>query len=174
MFWDNQFLRMQTQEVFNNQADRTSRKSQTQDRCQIDPAQRFMALMLYDGIVNILPMSTKSKTKDLANNHFLGEPLQVRISDLFVRSSAFLHVRPKDKHKTQLALLYEDNHQRVCLSVRVLDFTAGISGEPGSADLENMLANRDDLELGASHVIPVSAPACKSMNCRCNAKYDLT
>ena len=164
VFWDEQTRHLQSKKCFRNQADRTSRKSQTQDRCQIDPTRSFMALLLYDGIVNILPMSQSSKKRNAVNGDGLGEPVPARISDLFVRSSTFLHARPKDKQKTQLALLYEDNHQRACISVRTLEFTVGISGEPGSADLENMLGIRDDLELGASHLIPVSAPACRSTN----------
>lgn len=124
-----------------------------------------MALFLYDGIVNILQLSQSSRKQNAGEIGEIDEPVPARISDLFVRSSTFLHARPKDKQKTQLALLYEDNHQRACISVRALEFTAGINGEPGSADLENMLGIRDDLELGASHLIPVSAPACTSRRC---------
>ena len=162
VFWDQQTGQLQTQKVFSNQADRTSRKSQTQDRCQVDPTRSFMALLLFDGIVNILPMSQSSKKKALPDDMGLGEPVTARISEFFVRSATFVHSRPKDKQKTKLALLYEDNHQRACISMRALDFSVSISGELGSADLESLLGTRDDLELGASHLIPVSAPACRS------------
>lgn len=162
VYWDEQSRQLQTHKVFHNQTDRTSRRSQTRDRCQVDPTRSFIALLLYDGVVNILPMSQSSKKQSTASSNGIGEPVPVRVSDLFVRSCAFLYTRPKDKQKTQLALLYEDNHQRACISVRALEFAAGMSGEPGSADLENILGIRDDLELGASHLIPVAAPACTS------------
>ena len=163
VFWDQQRGQLQTKRVFSNQADKTSRKSQTQDRCQIDPTKAFMALLLFDGIVNILPMSQSSKKKASSDDTGIGEPVPARISEFFVRSATFLHSRPKDKQRTKLALLFEDNHQRVCISVRALDFSVGINGELGSADLESLLGTRGDLELGASHLIPVPAPACMSM-----------
>ncbi|KAL9128690.1 MAG: hypothetical protein Q9217_002683 [Psora testacea] len=118
-----------------------------------------MALLLYDGIVTILPLSSKVKRKGVSTIDALGDPVPARISDLFVRSCVFLHPRERDKEQVKLAFLFEDSHQKVCLSVRALDYSAGGSGDPGSADLENVLGTRDDIELGASHLIPVSAPA---------------
>ena len=163
--WDQAERRLRTGKALKDQADKTSRDSQTQDRCQIDPTKSFMALLLFDGIVTVLPLSQSPKKKVLSGTEGLGEPVPARISDLFVRSSTFLHARPKDKHQVQLALLYEDNHQKACLSVRALDYSSGMSGESGNANLENLLGHREDLELGASHLIPVPAPACESLFC---------
>ena len=162
VFWDQDAGQLQTSKNFSNQADKTSRKSQTQTRCQVDPAQNFMALLLFDGIVNILPMSQSSGKKALPDETGLGEPITARISEFFIRSAIFIHSRPKDKQPTKLAILFEDNYQRACISVRALDFSTSISGELSSADLESLLGTRDDLELGASHLVPVPAPACES------------
>ena len=160
--WDPQRSRLQTEKSYVDQADKTSRDSQTHDRCVVDPLYRFMALFLYDGIVTVLPLSSKAKRKGNSAIDALGDPVPVRVSDLFLRSCVFLHPRERDKDQFKLAFLFEDSHQKVCLSVRALDYSAGVSGDPGSADLENVLGVRDDIELGASHLIPVPAPARKS------------
>ena len=121
-----------------------------------------MALLLYDGIVTILPIHQQGKTKGIGEPGTLGDPVPARISDLFVRSSTFLHPRQENAEQLKLAFLYEDNQQQVCLSIRGLDYSAGGSGDPGSADLEKIIVTRDDLELGASHLIAVPGPACRS------------
>ena len=158
--WDAELKQLRTEKSYVDQADKSSRDSITHDRCLIDPSNQYMALFLYDGIVSILPLSSKGKRKGGSDTiDDLGDPVQTRISALFVKSCVFLHPRPKDKEDFQLALLYEDSHQKVCLSVRRLDFTAGGSGEPGFAELEHSLALRDDIELGASHLIAVPGPA---------------
>ena len=159
--WDDEARQLRTVTKYADVADKTSRDSQINDRCLIDPSKQFMALQIYDGIVNILPVARPGKKKGIPEAGSLGEPAPARISDLFVRSSAFLHSRGgKDGQQTRLAFLFEDNLKKVCLSIRVLDYSAGGSGDPGSASLEEVLDSRDDLELGASHLIPVPAPAC--------------
>ena len=156
--WDSQFNRLRTEKRYVDQTDKTSRDSQTQDRCLIDPSKQFMALLLYDGIVSILPLFSKGKRKSNSTIDNLGDPIPVRIADLFVRSCVFLYTRERDKVQTQLAFLFEDSHQKVWLRVRGLDYFPGVGGDPGSADLENVLAERGDLELGSSHLIPVPGP----------------
>lgn len=147
--------------MLSSQADKTSRRSQVQDRCHVDPTGSFLALLLFDGIVNIVPLWRASKNKTAPDEEGIGEPLTSRITEFHVRSSTFLHARLKDRQRVKLAFLFEDNQQRACISVRGLDYTPGINGEPGSADLEKLLGVRNDLELGASHLIPVPAPACR-------------
>lgn len=161
VLWDAQMRRLRTEKSYQDQADKTSRDSQTEDRCLIDPSKRFMALLLFDGIVTVVPISQGSKRRGSGEVGVLGDPVPARISDLFVRSASFLYTQSGDGEEPRMAFLYEDSQQSVCLSVRKLDYAAGGSGEPGSADLENVIGMREDLELGASHVIPVPAPACE-------------
>lgn len=158
--WDSQARQLRTEKNYQDQADKTARDSQTEDRCLVDPTRRFIALLLYDGIVTILPIHQQGKKKGVGEPGTLGDPVPARISDLFVRSSTFLHPRQESAEQLKLAFLYEDTQQKVCLTVRKLEYAAGGSGEPGSADLERIVAVRDDLELGASHLIAVPAPAC--------------
>jgi len=158
--WDPDARQLRTEQSYQDQADKTSRDSQTEDRCLIDPTRRFMSLFLFDGIVTIIPISQKGKKKGSGETGTLGDLVPARISDLFVRSAAFLYPQNGEGEGPRLAFLYEDNHQKVCLSSRKLDYSAGGSGDPGSADLETVLGARNDLELGASHLIAVPGPAC--------------
>lgn len=158
--WDGEQNQLRTETSCVDQADRSLRDSQNQDRCQVDPNQNFLALLLFDGVVTILPLSHNLKRKASPEYQSVGDPVPARISDLFVRSFAFLHARPKDRQQHKLAFLYEDNHQKVCLSGRALIYSPEMNGEPATADLEKVLFHHDDIELGASHLIPVPAPAC--------------
>lgn len=160
--WDSQARQLRTEKSYQDQSDKTARDSQTEDRCLVDPTRRFMALLLYDGIVTILPIHQQGRKKGTAEAGIPGDPVPARISDLFIRFSTFLYPRRADAEQPRLAILYEDNQQKVCLSIRSLTYTAGGSGEPGNADLDKLIAIRDDVELGASHLIPVPAPACMS------------
>ena len=87
--------------------------------------------------------------------------MPVRIPELFVRSSAFLQPRNPDseKEKARLAILYEDGHQRVGLKIRSLNFTPGASGEPGSAEFTEDYRFPEEIDISASHILPVPAPA---------------
>ena len=157
--WDHQANRLRTEQTYRDQADKTLRDSQSQDKCLIDPSRRFMALQLYDGIVTIIPVEqSQSKKRSTSIPGLLGEPVSVRISELFIRSLAW--VRSGNEH-AQIAILYEDNHQKTRLMIRALEYTPGGHGDSGSADLEQEVETHEDLEVGASHLIPVSAPACK-------------
>lgn len=160
--WDSQARQLRTEMTYQDQAEKTARDSQTEDRCLVDPSRRFMALLLYDGIITILPIHPQGKRKGTGEPGTLSDPVPARIADLFIRSSGFLYPRHEDAEQPKLAVLYEDNQQKACLNIRILDYSTGGSGESGSADLEKIVGARDDIELGASHLIAVPAPACMS------------
>lgn len=162
--WDADKQRVHTVKSFVDNTDKTARDSLNQDRCLIDPTYQFMALQLYDGIVTVIPLGRSRKKKEALDDGSLGDPIPARISALYIRSTAFLHTRNEHKKEPKLAFLYEDIRQKVCLSIRLLDFSAGTSGEGGTADLDETLDARDDLDLSANHLIPVPAPACMSPN----------
>ncbi|KAL8854323.1 MAG: hypothetical protein Q9221_000809 [Calogaya cf. arnoldii] len=156
--WDAENQQLHTQKTYVDQADKASRDSQTQDRCHIDPTKQFMMLQLYDGILTILPLLSKGKKRKTSEAFSLGEPVPARIPEFFVRSSGFLYPRGEANVHPKLAILYTDDRDSVCLCFKDLDFSPGSAGDPGSASLGTLTA-RDDLELGASHIIPVPAPA---------------
>lgn len=156
--WDSVTQQLQTQKTYVDQADKTSRDSQSQDRCHVDPTKQYMALQLFDGIITILPLISKGKKKGPSEAFNLGDPVPTRIPEFFVRSSCFLYPQEGASAEPRFAILYEDNHQKVCLSIKNLVFSPGGAGDPGSATLDHFSA-RGDLELGASHLIPVPGPA---------------
>lgn len=164
--WDSQAKQLRTETSYVDQADKTARDSQAGDRCLIDPTRRFMTLELFEGVITVVPIIQKNKNTRDAEIGSLGEPIPARISELFVRSSAFLHPKGSPPQKPTLALLYEDNQQKVHITVRTLDYAAGGIGEPGSAELEKVDSTYEDFQSGASHLIPVPAPACMCPNQR--------
>jgi DNA damage-binding protein 1 len=89
----------------------------------------------------------------------LDKPTTSRIDELFVRSSAFLH----SESNPWLALLYEDNQQKVRLRIRELDFTPGTAGTLADATFKEVQKLEggefgQELDLGSSHLIPIPAP----------------
>ncbi|KAL8712947.1 MAG: hypothetical protein Q9220_002805 [cf. Caloplaca sp. 1 TL-2023] len=157
--WDADTQQLQTQKTYVDQADKTSRDSQTQDRCNVDPTRQYMALQLFDGIITVIPLVSKGKKKKSSEPITLGDPIPTRINEFFVRSSAFLHPRKGADVSPKLAILCEDNQQIPRLSIKRLDYSAGGAGDPGSASLDDISSIQlPELELGASHVLPVPAP----------------
>ncbi|KAL8868131.1 MAG: hypothetical protein Q9174_005194 [Haloplaca sp. 1 TL-2023] len=156
--WDHDSKQLRTHNKYVDQADKTSRDSQTQEKCLIDPTGQYMALQLFDGTVTILPMISKGKKKTPSQNLNIGEPVPTRITEFFIRASAFLYCQDEIEQPPTMAILYEDNDSNPHLSYKTLRYSSGGAGEPPSAALETAGA-RDKLDLGASHVIPVPAPA---------------
>jgi DNA damage-binding protein 1 len=152
--WNAEKKQLQTEKSFASVADNAARESQTGERCHVDPTGRVMTIEVYEGIITVIPLIQRGKKRkqepDIAS---LGEPQPVRLPEMFVRSSAFLQPKNFDD-KPRLALLYEDTHSQVKLRLREIVF-AGSEG----ADLEDGEVCRAELELGASHLIPLEEPS---------------
>lgn len=129
----------------------------------IDPSGRFMTLEIYDGMIVVIPiiqLPSKRRGRQVAlptgpdapRVGELGEPIITRIDELFVRSSAFLHVQAGSP---RLALLYEDNQKKVKLKVRELKYSTAAGAE---SEFTSIADYAQELDLGASHLIPVPAP----------------
>lgn len=161
--WDQQQNLLRTKKSYVDQADHTARDSQTGDRCHIDPSGSFMTLELYEGAVTVIPIVKKGRKQTDVEIGSLGEPVICRIPELFVRSSTFYRNKLREKNeKPKLALLFENNQRKVVFRTRQMVYTAGLSnGEPGSIELEDIPDLDEDLEIGASHLIPVPGPACE-------------
>lgn len=156
--WDPASRQLRTEKSYKDLAEKAGRDSQTGDRCHVDPTRRFMTLEIYEGVVNIVPIVHPGKRKSDAEIGSLAEPVPVRIPELFVKSSAFVH-RRQEKAKPHLALLYDDAQGKMRLKLRELDYTPGLGDDPGQASLEDEVEVKGELELGASHVIPLGAPS---------------
>lgn len=162
--WDPQTKQLRTEQSYVDQADKASRDSMMADRCHLDPTRRYMTLEIYEGIITVIPLIHSSqKLKRKAGQPggevgSLGEPALSRIEELFVRSSTFLHADEDSTAEPRLALLYQDNEEKVRLKVRKLDYKSGVSGDVGEAELKHDADLKADIELGSSHLIPVAAP----------------
>ncbi|EFE38779.1 hypothetical protein TRV_06556 [Trichophyton verrucosum HKI 0517] len=168
--WDPVHEQLRTERKYIDLADGSLREAHSDDRCQIDPSGSFLTLEVYEGVVSIFPLVTadshkraKSAVSASASSastsvEQLGEPLQVRIEELMVRSSAFLD--QEASNTPRFALLYEDTQGKVKLKLRDLKYThAIITGDPGSAaELKDVTTLSDEVDLGASILIPVPRP----------------
>ncbi|KAL3458134.1 mono-functional DNA-alkylating methyl methanesulfonate N-term-domain-containing protein [Aspergillus heterothallicus] len=161
--WDSAQKEVRTERSYVDIADPSSREAQSGSRCMIDPSGRFMTLEIYDGMIVVIPIvqiPSKKRGRQVApptgpdapKVGELSEPIITRIDELFVRSSAFLHVQ---SGPPRLALLYEDNQKKVKLKVRELKYTSGSAAE---SEFTHFADYTQELDLGASHLIPVPAP----------------
>ncbi|KAH8728800.1 mono-functional DNA-alkylating methyl methanesulfonate N-term-domain-containing protein [Phaeosphaeriaceae sp. PMI808] len=152
--WNAEKKQLQTEKSFASVADSAARESQTGERCHVDPSGRFMTVEVYEGIITVIPLVQRGKKRkqepDIAH---LGEPQPVRLSEMFIRSSAFLRPRAFDD-KPKLALLYEDTRSQIKLKLHQIVFAGG-----DQVELEDGEGCRSELELGASHLIPIEGPS---------------
>ncbi|KAM0713170.1 hypothetical protein Q7P35_000622 [Cladosporium inversicolor] len=146
-------------------AEKAARDNQTGDRVHIDPSNRFMTLECYEGVVNVLPIAHAGKGKrKAADNEIgqLGDPIPVRVPELFVRSTCFLHRRQAGARLADpaFALLEEDPQHKLRVKVRELEYAPSLrpQEEPATAELEKGRDVQGEIELGASHLIPLPPP----------------
>lgn len=159
MAWNAEEKQLKTVKTYQDVADKAARDVQTGDRSLLDPTGRYMTLELYEGIVTVVPLTEKGKRKGDPEVSVLGEPVPSRIEEMFVRSSAFLHRKSPESEKPLLALLHEeDEDSKIRLRLRQLGFQSGGADEQAIAALDLVEGLKDDLDLGASHLIPVPGP----------------
>ncbi|KAI1429939.1 mono-functional DNA-alkylating methyl methanesulfonate N-term-domain-containing protein [Xylaria sp. FL1777] len=97
--WDSTKRRLDTIEMFYDMNEKHMRDSQSQDKCIVDPTGKFMVVLLWEGVINVLRMHTvKSKRQNLSWMD------QVRISELFIKCASFLHV---ETGHPKIAFLYQ-------------------------------------------------------------------
>lgn len=165
--WDEEKRTVRTARNYVDVAEPSSRESQVQPRCLVDPSGRFMTLEIYEGAVVVIPIVEVGKKRgrplqaeqiNASRIGELGEPTVSRIDELFVRSSAFLHT---DSPKPLLAILYENNKKEVKLRLRELEYSRATSSGPADATLKEFhdyTLPESPLDLGSSHLIPIPAP----------------
>ena len=164
--WDSSAGKVRTQRGYVDLSDPSSREAPEGTRCLVDPSGRFLTLEAYEGVVCVIPivqLPTKRRARniqaasdpDAPQVGELGEPTTTRVDELFVRSSAFLHV---PSGPPRFAMLYEDNQKRVRLKVRELQYTPATGSTSAEAAFIGSDEFTQDLDLGASHLIPVPAP----------------
>lgn len=97
--WNTETRQLDTVQFFDDNGEKFMRDSQSQDRCLVDPTGRFMAMHLWEGVLNVLRLqSRKGKL-----NH-LDWMEQVRVSELFIKASTFLY---SETGHPKVAFLYQ-------------------------------------------------------------------
>lgn len=158
--WNAETKQLRTEKSCQDLATKSARDTQTGERCLVDTTRKYLTLELYEGVVTVLPIAQAPRNKGDPEEGTLGDPLECRIEELFVRSSTFFEpATPTPKQGPLLAFLYEDTQKKVRLKVRELDYSAGFKGDTDRVDLKAAPGWQEDLELGASHLIPVASPA---------------
>jgi DNA damage-binding protein 1 len=158
--WDAQKRQLRTEKSMVDVAERSSRESQTGERCLIDPSSRIMTLEFFEGILTVVPIVQKTKKKSIQGElGDISDPIPYRISEMFVRSSVFLQPRQTGE-KPKIALLYEDTQGDVRIQLRKIEYPpGGPGGDMGTGELDVVKGfPTEPLTPGASHLIPVSSP----------------
>ncbi|OTA83660.1 hypothetical protein M434DRAFT_400635 [Hypoxylon sp. CO27-5] len=97
--WNAATKKLETIDSFFDIHEKHMRDAQSQDMCCVDPTGRFMVVLLWEGVINVLRMHTvKSKRQNL---HWMD---QVRVSELFIKCATFLHV---ETGHPKIAFLYQ-------------------------------------------------------------------
>ncbi|KAJ9138437.1 DNA damage-binding protein 1a [Pleurostoma richardsiae] len=99
LMWDPDTNQFDTVQSFEDVGEKHMRDSQSQDRCLVDPTGRYMAMHLWEGVLNVLRLLTRKNTALT-----LEWMDQVRLSELFIKASTFLHT---ETGHPKIALLYQ-------------------------------------------------------------------
>jgi DNA damage-binding protein 1 len=146
--WNAETRSLDTVQSFADVTDKHLRDSQSRDRCVVDPTGQHMVMELFEGILNLVKVVKPRKP----SGDYLDRPEQVRITELQVRATRFLY---SDTKQPKLAILYNDgkaNPEVRLATYRLVDEKGQYSGFNPLKDRENTF---DDLDFGASHLIPV-------------------
>ncbi|EGY14105.1 hypothetical protein VD0002_g1301 [Verticillium dahliae] len=103
--WDPAQGKLVTEQVIQDIAEPHMREAQSQDKCLVDPAGRFLAMHLWEGVMNIMQLGTRKG----ANFRLDKDWAQVRLSELFMKASTFV---PTETGHPTIAFLYQSSIDR--------------------------------------------------------------
>ena len=160
--WNAEKKQLRTEKSYVDMSSRAERGSQSVERCMVSPTKRFLTLEVYEGILTVIPLFTRSKSKT-ESSWALGDPISSRIEERIIRSWTYLYqpeARSSSKaSQPKIAIVYEDNAQRCRLSLKKMEFAQGASGEPDTADFAPVELKHDfDVDVSSSHLLPIEAP----------------
>ncbi|KAI0175831.1 mono-functional DNA-alkylating methyl methanesulfonate N-term-domain-containing protein [Hypoxylon sp. FL1284] len=124
------------------------RDAQSQDLCAVDPTGRFMVVLLWEGVINVLRMHTvKSKRQNL---HWMD---QIRVSELFIKCATFLHV---ETGHPKVAFLHQTQTDAPDSRLVTYRLTADDKNtEVSRFEVRDQVDSIDIEDPGASMLIPV-------------------
>ncbi|KAH7189364.1 mono-functional DNA-alkylating methyl methanesulfonate N-term-domain-containing protein [Fusarium flagelliforme] len=100
LIWNDATKKLETiEQAIIDQSEPYMRQSQSQNKCLVDPTGRFLAMHLWEGVLNVFRLPIR---KGSTNKLELLE--QVRLTELFMKASTFTHSRTG--HPT-IAFLYK-------------------------------------------------------------------
>ncbi|KAK1972412.1 hypothetical protein LY78DRAFT_650624 [Colletotrichum sublineola] len=100
--WDPVTQRLQTEQVIQDAAEPHMRETQSQDKCLVDSTGRFMAMHLWEGVMNVMRLGTRKGQFARLD----GAWEQIRLYELFVKASTFV---PTDTGHPTIAFLYQSS-----------------------------------------------------------------
>ncbi|KAK5987970.1 DNA damage-binding 1-like protein [Cladobotryum mycophilum] len=109
-----------TQQTIEDAAESYMRHSQSQNKCLVDPTGRFMAMHLWEGVINVFRLGTRR-----GNTTKLDVLGQVRLTELWMKTSAFLHSRTGHP---KIAFLYKSQLDREEARIAVYRLTKDDKG----------------------------------------------
>ncbi|KAF5497524.1 DNA damage-binding protein 1 [Colletotrichum siamense] len=98
--WDSDLQRLVTEQVIEDSGEPHMREAQSQDKCLVDPSGRFMAMHLWEGVMNVMRLGARAPHASRL------DPLweQVRLSELSMKASTFV---PTETGHPTIAFLYQ-------------------------------------------------------------------
>jgi len=102
--WDPERRQLRTIEAFTDPSEPHMRESQSQNKCLVDESGRFMALLLWEGVISLVRMQLRKPTMNK-----LDWMDQVRVTELFIKAATFI---PTETGHPKIAFLYQGQCQR--------------------------------------------------------------
>lgn len=147
--WNPNTREFDTVQSFVDLTERQMKDSYSRDLCNVDPTGRYLTIELFAGVMNLIKIQ-KPRKGVRKSAEYLDKPEQVRITELKVRASTFLHT---ESNRPKIAFLFQEPKGEVKLATyRLVDEKSAFSEFDPSKDRENEVR---DLDMGASHLIPV-------------------
>lgn len=145
LVWDEESRQLKTTQTFEDEAEKLMRDSDSQDRCIVDPTGRFMAIHLWEGVLDVLRM--------LPRKDELHRMSSVRISELFVKASTFLY---SETGHPKIALLYQSRSDLIDAKLAIYRMTSDDKDTQASMfDRKDREFEADISDPGAALIIPV-------------------
>lgn len=147
--WNPETDQLDTKQSFGDAGEKHMRDSQSQDRCLVDPSGKYMAMHLWEGVLTVMRLLTRGGTKLT-----LEWMEQVRLKELFIKASTFLH---SETGHPKIAFLYQTDSESNDAKLATYRLTADDKHAVASKfdALRDREISMDMPDPGASMLIPV-------------------
>lgn len=146
--WNTSTNQLDTIDDFHDVGEKHMRDSQSQDKCLVDPSGKYMAMLLWEGVLSILRLrSRKGLTMKLDWME------QIRMAEMFIKGSTFLHSETHPK----IAFLYQTRSDSADTKLATYRLTEDDRDSKASRfdPLKDREISMDIEDPGAAMLIPV-------------------